>query len=96
MTKSDSIQQDEQKDNLLFISNDFIRQNNSSLIKIKSSKKPSFIKDVSPYFTPSVLFIFYLYISLKTGNYVIGGWIIYVFTPLYNKYILDDNQNLDR
>ncbi len=33
---------------------------------------------------------------MATGNYLIGGWIIYVCTPLYNKFFLDDFQNLDR
>lgn len=29
-----------------------------------------------------------------TGNVALGGILIFVFTPLYNKYILDDERNL--
>ena len=35
-------------------------------------------------------------IFIFTGNMILGGWIIYIATPLYNLLFLDDNRNLDK
>lgn len=64
-------------------------------VSYTDSKEPG-ILDVAPYFLPTVLFIASVlwYQVSPSGNGWLGPWAVYVGTPLYNYFIMQDTQNL--
>ena len=74
--------------------NDFVEKWKGKKVKILNQKHPEFIKDILPCFQPLFMLIFVFGIYFSTGNMVLGAWILYIGTPLYNKFILCDEYNL--
>jgi len=57
-------------------------------------RSPSFIRDVCPYFTPSILLVFVHVIYFHTGYLLSPFWAIYLGCPLSSLLSRKDNQNL--
>jgi alkane 1-monooxygenase len=59
-------------------------------------KNPEFIRDIAPFFAPSLLLvlghIFYIY----TGKLVLPFWLMYLMCPISNFLLPEDNQNLSK
>jgi hypothetical protein len=66
------------------------------VIKIAPYKEPEFFRDCLEYFTGHVLLLGYLVSYQYTGNSLLGGWVIYIGTPLYNMMLLNDGKNIDK
>merc|ERR1719443_1837985 len=58
--------------------------------------EPSFLFDVAPFFMPAILSAFGILLYQMTGNAGLAPWLIFVGTPIYNKFILDDDTNLSQ
>ena len=58
------------------------------------SKEPEFIRDVCPYFAPSIVLVFAHIIYIYTGKLVMPVVLIIVACPLFDKFLKDDVQNL--
>lgn len=75
---------------------DYIKQVDPAYIQIETRTHPEFIRDVCPYFTNHALLLLILVLFWATGNMLLGVWVIYVGTPLYNLLVLDDTRNLEK
>ena len=45
-------------------------------------KEVQFLRDVAPYFTPTLVLIFAHILYLYTGNLVLPVWLMYLITPI--------------
>ena len=63
-----------------------------------SKSEVSFISDIAPYFTSSVLFLIFMiaYQMSPNGNPMWWPFTIYLLVPFYNRFIMDDSSNLRR
>ena len=76
---------------------EFTRKTTGKIVKlVKIEREPSLWLDATPYFLMPSLFAFCLFVHQYTTSPILGGWIIYVGTPLYNWLLLKDSENLDR
>ena len=57
-------------------------------------KTPDFIRDVSPYFAPSIILILAHVSYSLTGNLLFLFWLLYLVCPISNFVLPEDNQNL--
>ena len=64
--------------------------------KENSNLSPSFIFDVAPFFLPSALIIINMLVYQIHPNPVIMPLAVFLLTPLYNKFVMDDNTNLKK
>ena len=56
--------------------------------------EPSFFRDCPRYFQPTLMVIFVYFCYQYTGKMVVGAWIMYVGTPLFNYFFLYDSYNV--
>ena len=75
---------------------DYMEYNDSKAVKINDSPEPQFIRDVVSYFLPSVVYIGVYIAFWSTGNMLVGAWLMYIGTPLYNYFFLYDDHNIAR
>ena len=61
-----------------------------------TSTEPNFVKDILPFFLPCLFYILFIAFHQYWGNPAITGWIMFVLTPLYNRFVLDDDWNLSK
>lgn len=54
-------------------------------------KDPEFFRDVCPYFAPTLCNAGVMITLILTGNQMLGGWLMFVGTPLYNMFLYQDN-----
>ena len=81
---------------LVTVTDAYLKEVDPKIIEIIDSPEPSFWRDVTPYFT-NVWLLLLTHITFQlTGKMALGAWIMYVGTPLYNAFVLDDSKNLDR
>jgi len=57
-------------------------------------KEVQFLRDVAPYFTPTLVLIFAHILYLYTGNLVLPVWLMYLVTPINGFISEGDNTNL--
>ena len=77
------------------LTNDFIKnQESHKTIKFEESKTPSFVNDVLPYFQPLICMLLYFWSVQYLENVMIGMWIMYILTPVYNMLFNNDETNL--
>ena len=69
------------------LSNDAIREINVKTTIINERSEPEFFRDVCPYFAPTICNVGCIVTLILTGNSMIGGWFMFVGTPLYNWYM---------
>ena len=75
---------------------EYIKQVDPAYIEIDKRTQPDFIWDVCPYFLDHAMVLITLTLFWATGNMLLGCWVIYVGTPLYNLLVHDDSKNLDK
>ena len=63
---------------------------------LNNKTDPSVIFDAAPFLTPSVLLLSFLICYQISGNALLAPWLIYIGTPFYNLFILDDMTNLKK
>jgi hypothetical protein len=56
--------------------------------------QPQFLRDIAPYFAPSILLIFAHVLYIQTGNLALALWGMYLACPLSNYVGKQDNFNL--
>ena len=61
-----------------------------------NKESASFLFDIAPFFTPTLLFLAFMigYQLSPNGNPYLVSFVIYASVPFYNKFILDDADNL--
>jgi hypothetical protein len=52
------------------------------------------MRDVAPYFAPSVIIVFAHIVYIYTGNLLLPIWLMYLACPIVNFIAQEDNQNL--
>jgi len=73
------------------LTNDSIRVINRKTTIINDRSEPEFLRDVCPYFAPTICNFGCVVTLILTGNSMIGGWVMFVGTPLYNRFMYHDN-----
>ncbi len=63
---------------------------------LNTKDEPSFISDVAPFFLPTLISMASLLIYQVSGNAALAPWLVYVCTPIYNTFFLEDSTNLPR
>ena len=63
---------------------------------VNTKVAPSFLFDVAPFFMPAILSAFGILLYQMTGNAGLAPWLIFVGTPIYNRFIMDDETNLTK
>lgn len=58
---------------------------------INERVEPEFIRDVCPYFAPTLCNLGVMTILILTGKPFFGGWIMFIGTPIYNRFLYQDN-----
>jgi alkane 1-monooxygenase len=58
------------------------------------SKEPQFIRDVCPYFAPSMIIVSSHFLYMYTGNLCLAIWMMFLACPISNYLLPEDNQNL--
>lgn len=66
--------------------------NNGQVLIVQ--KTPDFMRDIAPYFAPSLIIMFAHVIYAYTGNLLLPIWLMYLVTPISNFIAPEDNQNL--
>ena len=57
-------------------------------------RQPSFVRDVCPYFLPTILLAWYFFTLVFLNHALIGGYVILMMTPLFNKFVNNDSSNI--
>ena len=78
------------------LSNKAIQVINPRTTKINERADPEFLKDVFPYFAPALCNMGVIVILITTGKPFLGAWIMFVGTPIYNKLMYRDDENISR
>ena len=63
---------------------------------LNAKVEPSFVFDVAPFFLPTLISMFSLLIYQMSGNAALAPWLVYVCTPIYNTFFMDDSTNLPK
>lgn len=54
-------------------------------------KTPEFMRDVAPYFAPSIVLVFAHICYAYTGNLVFPIWLMFLLCPICNFFLPEDN-----
>jgi hypothetical protein len=71
-------------------------QTNHKTTWINERPEPEFIRDVCPYFAPTLCNMFVMAVMIFTGKPILGAWFMFVGTPIYNMFLYHDDQNIAR
>lgn len=78
------------------LSNKTIIEINKRTTKINDRKDPEFLRDVCPYFAPLICNMICMLTIIFTGKPLLGGWLMFIGTPIYNTFLYQDVENISR
>lgn len=67
---------------------------NPKYVETSYKTHPSFIRDVLPTLQPWFMLIAVHGVYFYSGNIMIVLWAIFILTPIYDRYLLDDSTNI--
>ena len=73
------------------LGNKIISDINPKSTWINERVEPEFIRDVCPYFAPTLCNIAVFSCMILTGKPILGAWLMFVGTPLYNMFCYQDD-----
>jgi hypothetical protein len=73
------------------LANDAIVKINPKTTWINERSEPEFIRDVCPYFAPTLCNIGVFGCLIVTGKPILGAWCMFVGTPIYNWFLYQDD-----
>jgi len=80
----------------ILVENKHISEINTKTTWINERQEPEFIRDVCPYFMPTLCNAGVFATTIVTGRPILGAWIMFVGTPIYNWFLYHDDQNIER
>jgi len=72
------------------LSNRKISEINRKTTIINARSDPEFFRDVCPYFAPTLCNFGVMMTIILTGRPMLGGWFMFIGTPIYNKFLYQD------